>query len=138
MLRLCFFVIKAFVSFEKLIRFHRQAFIVYKNAENLKILIEIIRQKLLVSDVILAFLDHLKPKMFFFGQPWWPTYSALLFKISGSAPVVLYHLHCSVLIFSYHHILHKNDHLHRISLHTSGKIDRLFELPFSSFLYIQF
>ena len=65
------FAIKAFVSFEKLIRFHRQAFIVYRNAENLKILIEIFRQKLLVSDVILAL--NLKPKMFFLGLPWWPT-----------------------------------------------------------------
>ena len=39
------FLIKAFVSFEKLKRFHRQAFIVYKNKENLEILIEIFRQK---------------------------------------------------------------------------------------------
>ena len=29
--------------------------------------------KALVSNVILAFLDHLKPKIFFVGQPWWPT-----------------------------------------------------------------
>ena len=38
----CFFsfVIKTFVNFEKLIRFHRQAFILYKNRENLKILKE--------------------------------------------------------------------------------------------------
>ena len=34
----------------------------------------------------MAFLDHLKPKIFFVGQPWWPTLSVLLFKISGSAP----------------------------------------------------
>ena len=32
-------------------------------------LIEIFRQKLIVSDVILAVLDHLKPKIFFVGQP---------------------------------------------------------------------
>ena len=31
-----------------------------------KILIEILRQKFIVSNVILAFLDHLKPKIFFF------------------------------------------------------------------------
>ena len=37
------------------IRFYWQAFIVSK------------------MDVILAFLDHLKPKFFFIGQSWWPT-----------------------------------------------------------------
>ena len=39
----CFFsfLIKAFLIFEKLIRFHWQAFTLYKNGENLKILIEI-------------------------------------------------------------------------------------------------
>ena len=52
------------------IRFHLQAFIVYKTKENLKILIKIFRQKLIVSNVILAFLDDLKPKIFFVGQPW--------------------------------------------------------------------
>ena len=35
------FLIKPFLNFEKLIRFHWQAFIVYKNGENLKMLIEI-------------------------------------------------------------------------------------------------
>ena len=66
LLHKCFFsfLIKTFAGFEKLIRFHRQAFIVYKNGENLKILIEIFCQKLTVSNVILAFLDHLKPKFF--------------------------------------------------------------------------
>ena len=77
---------RAFVSFEKLIGLHRQAFIVYKNGENLKILIEIFRQKHIVTNTILAFLGHLKPKIFFVSQPWWPTQSAPLFKISGSAP----------------------------------------------------
>ena len=71
------------------IRFHWQAFIVYENGQNLKTLIEIFGQKLMVSNIILAFLDHLKPKIFFDGQPWWPTLSALLFKISGSTPVML-------------------------------------------------
>ena len=51
--------------------FRWQAFIVYKNGENLKKLIEIFRQKLIVSNVILAFLDHLKPTTFFVDQPWW-------------------------------------------------------------------
>ena len=27
----------------------------------------------LVSNVISDFLDHLKPKIFFAGQPWWQT-----------------------------------------------------------------
>ena len=67
------FLIKAFAGFEKLIRFYRQAFIVYKNGENLKMLIEMFCQKLVVSNVILAFLNKLKPQIFFVGQPWWPT-----------------------------------------------------------------
>ena len=67
------FALKAFVSFEELIRFHRQAFIVYKNGENLKILVEIFCQKLLVSNVTLVFVDHLKPKISFLSQLWWPT-----------------------------------------------------------------
>ena len=53
-----------FVNFEKLIRFHRQALIVYKNGKKLKILIDIFRKKPIISKVILAFLDHLKPKNF--------------------------------------------------------------------------
>ena len=81
----CFFsfLIKALANFEKLVRFHWQAFIVYKNGENLKTLIEIFYQKRIVSNVILAFLDHLKPKMFFVdhgGRHVAPP----LFKISGS------------------------------------------------------
>ena len=44
-----------------------------KNQENVKILLEIFCQKLIVSNVTLAFLDHLKPKVFFAGQPWWLT-----------------------------------------------------------------
>ena len=42
----------------------------------MKIPIEIFCQKLIVSNVISAVLDHQKPKIFFAGQPWWPTYSA--------------------------------------------------------------
>ena len=74
-LRKCFFsfFIKTFEDFEKLIRFHWQAITVHKNGENLKMLIEIFCPKLIVSNVILAFLDHLKPKIFFVGQPWKPT-----------------------------------------------------------------
>ena len=42
-------------------------------------LIEVIRQKI-VSNVILAFLYHLKPRIFFVGQPWWPTESVPFFQ----------------------------------------------------------
>ena len=75
LLHRCFFsiLIKALANFEKLIRFHWQAFIVHKNGENLKMLIETFWQKVIFSKVILAFLDHLKPKTFFVGQPWWWT-----------------------------------------------------------------
>ena len=41
--------IKAFVNFEKLISFLRQAFIVYKNEENSKILKEISKEILIYS-----------------------------------------------------------------------------------------
>ena len=74
------FLIKAFANFEKLIRFHLQSFSVYKDGENLKMLIEMFRQKLVVSNVILAFLDHLKLKIFFVSQSWWPTLSATPFQ----------------------------------------------------------
>ena len=75
LLHKCFFsfLINAFANFEKFIRFHQKAFIVYKNDENLKVLIEIFCQKLIVSNVTLAFLDHLKPKIFFIRQPCWLT-----------------------------------------------------------------
>ena len=76
LLHKCFFsfLIKAFPNF------HRQAFIMYKNGETLKMLMEMFCQKLIVSNVILAILDHLKPKIFFVGQPWWPTQSATPFQ----------------------------------------------------------
>ena len=38
----------------------------------MKTLIEIFCQKLLVSNVTLVFLDHLKPKISFAGQTWKP------------------------------------------------------------------
>ena len=68
----CISVFFSFFSryFEKLIRFHWQAYIVYKNRENLKILTEIFCQNFIVSNVISVFLEHLKPKIFFFSQPW--------------------------------------------------------------------
>ena len=93
----CFFYIKALVNFEKLKRLHctlvssSYHFIVggylstYKNRENLKILIEKFQQKLIVSNFILTFLDHLKHKIFFVSQPWW-TWVPPLSKIFGSAP----------------------------------------------------
>ena len=87
MLNECFsFVTKAFVNYEKLIRFNQQAFIVY-NRVNLKTLIEIFCQELVVFNVILAFLDHLKLKIFFkHGDRYIAPHFRLLFKISGSAP----------------------------------------------------
>ena len=45
----------------------------FLTGENLKILIEILCQEVIVSNVIFAILDHLKPKIFFVSQPWWPT-----------------------------------------------------------------
>ena len=62
------FLIKAFANFEKLIRCHWLAFVVYKNGENSKMQTEIFCQKFIVSKIILAFLHHLKPKRFFVGQ----------------------------------------------------------------------
>ena len=45
-------------------KFRKKDFI-YKNGENLKKLVEIFCQKLIVSNVTSAFSDHLKPKTFF-------------------------------------------------------------------------
>ena len=76
------FLIKALEKSEKLIRFHHQAFVICKNVENLKILKEIFRWKLVVCNGFFLFfffvLDHLKPKIFFAGQSWLPIKSALL------------------------------------------------------------
>ena len=70
-----------------MIRFHWQAFTVYKNGKSLKMLIGVFCQKLVFSNVILAFLDYLKPKIFFVGQLSMDRHRApLLFKISGFAP----------------------------------------------------
>ena len=80
------FLMKAFVNLEKLIRFHPQAFITYKNGENLKILKEIFCQKLIVSNVTSAFLDHLTPKIFSSANHGGRHRASPLFKISGSAP----------------------------------------------------
>ena len=46
-------------------------------------LIEIFCRKLIVSDVVLVFLDHLKPKIFFSGQPQRSIQSATPFQMSG-------------------------------------------------------
>ena len=48
--------------------------------ENLKILLEIFCQKVIVSKAILTFLEHLKLKLFYACQPWWPIYSAPSFQ----------------------------------------------------------
>ena len=59
----------------------------------MKVLIEIFCQKLTISNVILAFLDYLKPKIVLStnhgGQH---RALPLLFKISGSAPGGVYNL----------------------------------------------
>ena len=70
----------------KNIRFHWQAFIVYKNWEILKMLIEIFCQKIIVSKIILAFLDHLKPKTFLSANHGRQHRAQPLFEISGSTP----------------------------------------------------
>ena len=98
----CFFsfLIKAFARFNKLIQFHRPAFILYKTGESFKILKEIFRQKLTVSNVILAFLDHLKPKTF--SPNMVPNIEHPYFKISGCNPVEARTCeHCS----TFNHIL---------------------------------
>ena len=57
----------------------------------MKILIEIFCQKLIISNVTLAFLEPLKLKIFFVGRYKAPP----LFKISGSTPAFIF-LHVTV------------------------------------------
>ena len=83
-----YFLIKTSVNLKKLIQFHRQVFIVYKNGENLKILIEIFCQEIIVSNVIFAFLEHLKPKIFFVGQPRFPTQSTFSESLDLPLPLL--------------------------------------------------
>ena len=47
--------------------------------ENVSMYQEVIRQKI-VSNIILAFIDLMKPRIFFVDQPWWSTESAFFFK----------------------------------------------------------
>ena len=54
------FLINALVNLEKLIRFHRQAFIIHKKWRKFENTETNVSPKTLVSNVILAFLDHLK------------------------------------------------------------------------------
>ena len=92
------FFIKAFVKFEKLIGLHWQAFIIiFKNGETLKTLKEIFRQKRIVSNVVLAFLDHLK-------QHRTPPFS----KISGCAPGIR-HMSSLKALFSRIYLIMKSD-----------------------------
>ena len=81
------FVIKAFANFEKLIRLHWQAFTVYINGENLKMLIQIFC-KLLVSNFFWPFYTiwnlNFSSSANHGGRHRAPTH----FKISGSAPVI--------------------------------------------------
>ena len=96
----CFFsfLIKSFAKSEKLIIFHHQAFVICKNWESLKILKEIFRQKRVVFNVILAFLNYVKPKVFFAGQPWSPTYNAP-FSESLDLPLFTLIIWCNKLLF---------------------------------------
>ena len=66
-------------------------------------MIEIFCQIFIVSNVISAFLDNLKPKFFFTGQLWWPTSSAPLFKIPGFAPAKIIFSFVSTAVFSFLH-----------------------------------
>ena len=85
-LRKCYFsfLIKMLANFEQLIRFHWQAFIVYKNGENLKMLIEIFCQKLIVCNVILVFNLKFSSLANHGDRHSAPPF----FKISGSAPAI--------------------------------------------------
>ena len=58
-----------------------------RNGENLKILIEIFWRKVIVSNVISAFLNHLKPKFFLLANHDGQHREPPFFKISGSASV---------------------------------------------------
>ena len=58
------------------------------STSNLKILIEIFRQKRIVFNVSLVFLEHLKAKILFVGQPWWPTYSVPSFRKYMDPPLI--------------------------------------------------
>ena len=84
----CFFsfLIKAFVNFEKLVSFHRLAFTIYKKWRKFENTERNVSPKVLVYNVILVFLDHLKPKISSSANHGAPP---LLFKISGSTPVNL-------------------------------------------------
>ena len=53
------FTYQSVCKFWKIKNISSVSFHVYENGENLKIMIKIYRQKLIVSDVVLAFLDHL-------------------------------------------------------------------------------
>ena len=71
----CSMSVSSVFFYQSVCKYHWQAFTGYKNGENLKILIKVFCDKLIVSGVILAFLDHVKAKIFFVIQPWWLIYS---------------------------------------------------------------
>ena len=96
-----------FLSFSKS-EFYRQAFIVNKNGDNWKLLIEMFGQKLIGSNVILLFLHYLKPKFFFVIQSWWPKYSILLFKMSESSSSSVIHWVSQKILVPKHLFAHYN------------------------------
>ena len=81
-----FFLIKAFIKSENFLALDRQAFISCKNRENEKIRMQIFRQKLVDSNVILVFWDRLKPKILFVAE--YAIEHPTLLQTSGSAPVM--------------------------------------------------
>ena len=60
--------------------YHHQDFIICKNGQSSKMLIEVILQKRIVSNFILALLEHMKPRIFFVSQPWWLVEGATHFQ----------------------------------------------------------
>ena len=91
LLRKCFFffLIKAFANFEKLIRFYWQAFIVYKNGENFKTLIENFAKNLWFLTLFWPFQTIWNPKFSSLANHGDWHRALLLFEISGCAPVMV-------------------------------------------------
>ena len=59
-----------FLTIEKISSISSHCILKWRKSENTD---SNILPKTLVSNVILTFLDHLKPKIFFVSQPWWLT-----------------------------------------------------------------
>ena len=93
----CSMSVSSVFFYQSVCKYLWQAFTGYKNGEKLKILIKVFCDKLIVSGVILTFLDHVKAKIFFVIQPWWLIYStpSTLFWKSLDPPLyvcLLFHI----------------------------------------------